>query len=299
LGESKFSLPGDWRLAVVDLAPPQALTGRSVGVSISESADLARLGLLESHVRLALAEITRSVLLAGGSLVYGGRISADNYTSFILNELQKYGRRDRPLRVCLAFHEHRRLAISELDEAELDLGLFGSLVCLDVDGRQIDPRVDRGEEPQEVDDLEIRKYALSSMRRFVGGISDARVALGGRRHGFEGVLPGVLEEVQIALGVGQPVYLAGGFGGVVSDIAQALHIGSRDWSPTEAEIESADPRCTTVLSEMSGVALYQRSSAVSNGLSADENARLAVTHRPSDVASLVILGLGRLSAGGQ
>ena len=39
------------------LLPPDALAGIRLGISVSESSDLMRLGLLESHFRVALGEI--------------------------------------------------------------------------------------------------------------------------------------------------------------------------------------------------------------------------------------------------
>ena len=54
------------------LLPPDALQGMRLGISVSESADLGRLGLLEEHFRLALGEIARVVLVSGGGLPMAG-----------------------------------------------------------------------------------------------------------------------------------------------------------------------------------------------------------------------------------
>src|SRR5437899_2225847 len=121
-----------------DLLPSNALAGLCIGISVSESTDLARLGLLETHFRLALAEIARCVLVSGGSLAYGGHLKPEGYTSFLVKELQKYGRRDRPLLICLAWQEHRALPVGELDGNKKDLGLFGEIVCLDPAGAEVD-----------------------------------------------------------------------------------------------------------------------------------------------------------------
>ena len=63
-----------------------------VGVSVSESADLRRLGLVERHLRLALGEVGRVVIRGGYSLVYGGHLDADGYTAFLQSEMDRYGR---------------------------------------------------------------------------------------------------------------------------------------------------------------------------------------------------------------
>jgi hypothetical protein len=44
-----------------------ALSGKKVALSVSESADLARLGLTEQHCRLVVAEVGRAIMLAGGN----------------------------------------------------------------------------------------------------------------------------------------------------------------------------------------------------------------------------------------
>jgi hypothetical protein len=52
------------------LLPPDALARVRVGISISDSSDLARLGLTDTHLRLALGEVARAVLVGGGKLAY-------------------------------------------------------------------------------------------------------------------------------------------------------------------------------------------------------------------------------------
>ena len=95
---------------MAEVLPSDALSGLRIGISVSESPDLNRLGLAELHFRLALAEIARSVVISGGSLAYGGHLSPEGYTAFLMQELQKYSRRDEPLLICLAWQEHRKLS---------------------------------------------------------------------------------------------------------------------------------------------------------------------------------------------
>ena len=51
--------------------------------------DLARLGLLDVHVRAALAEIARAVVDIGGRLAYGGHLEPGGTTTFLVDELDK------------------------------------------------------------------------------------------------------------------------------------------------------------------------------------------------------------------
>ena len=130
-----------------DLLPSDAIAGIRLGISVSESPDLLRLGLLEAHFRLALGEIARCVLVSGGQLAYGGHLQPDGYTAFLIRELERYSRRDRPMKVSLAWTEHRKMALSALDSETHRLGLYGEIVCLDLDGNAIDPAAGRDEAP--------------------------------------------------------------------------------------------------------------------------------------------------------
>ena len=56
------------------LLAADALKGTRIALSASPSPDFERLGLLDTHFRLALAEIARSVLVSGGKLAYGGHL---------------------------------------------------------------------------------------------------------------------------------------------------------------------------------------------------------------------------------
>lgn len=280
------------------LLPGQALRGVRIGISVSESADLARLGLLEVHFRLALAEIARCVLVSGGTLAYGGHLRPDGYTTFLVQELEKYGRRNSPLLICLAWQEHRRLTLAELQARAEDLGLLGRIVCLDPDGREVDPAHDREEAALAVDDADLRRRALTSMRRYMGTQISGRVLLGGKRRGFQGEISGLMEEALIALDSSQPLFLAGGFGGVTADIAHALGVDDGAWLPPAPDAPQDDPRWIDGRRRLADRAAAPAWGGLRNGLTEEENRRLAASHRPSDIAALVSLGLGRLRTAG-
>jgi hypothetical protein len=289
-----------------------------LGISTSVSDDLARLGLVETHFRVAIGEITRAVLLGGGGVVYGGRLDPAGYTNFMLRELQRYARRDRPLLACLSAALHRGVDVAEFRQ---ELGLFGHLVVLDADGRVVDDgeladrtQVDENERVRGLRAL--RRYmaahqvgrvflggrrqgfsgpipglveelvGLRALRRYMAAHQVGRVFLGGRRQGFSGPIPGLVEELVLTLERRQPVYLAGGFGGTTYDSARALGVpGLPDWPIGPGD----DPRLAAGIE-----ALVAAPHDLHNGLSEAENAELATTHRPAQIAALVSRGLRRV-----
>jgi hypothetical protein len=62
---------------------------------------------------------------------------------------------------------------------------------------------------------------------------DARICAGGRKVGYKGSMPGVLEEIVIASELKCPLYLLGGFGGIVHDICALLQNNKCSESLTE------------------------------------------------------------------
>jgi SLOG cluster2 len=254
---------------------------RRIGVSVSESADLHRLGLVERHLRLALGEVARVVIRAGHSLVYGGHLDPAGYTAFLESEMDRYGRTDRPLQLVVGWSEHRRLSLTDLRRHKDHLGLRARITYLDSNGRPIAFNTDRGEDAAPVEDV---PAALTALREYLVKETDARVLIGGKERGYQGEMPGIIQEAMLAIGAGQPLYLAGGFGGATATIAALVANLEHRWPPTE---HAADVDGLPEVIERSGWTVTD------NGLTEEENRRLATTHRPSEVASLVAIGLTR------
>ncbi|MET4602075.1 hypothetical protein ABIB90_001542 [Bradyrhizobium sp. JR4.1] len=271
------------------LLRPDALRGVQIAVSVSESEDLARLGLVETHFRLALGELARSVLVSGGKLAYGGRIHPEGYTAMLMKELQRYNRRDRPLSICLAWQEHRELSKGELQKQIDELGLLGEIICLDAEGRPV-PWDDRANAPVPETDAKVRRQALSGLRRYMAQHANGRVIIGGKRSNFEGEMPGVLEEAIASVEMRQPLYVVGGFGGISADVAVRIGFLNADWLPQMYRAVDIDNRALGALDHLLDL---RREGWPDNGLSDGENAQLATTYRPSEIAALISLGLGR------
>lgn len=252
-----------------------------VGLSVSESADLERLGLVERHLRLAMGEVARAVIRTGFLPVYGGHLDPEGYTAFLESEMERYGSTARPLELVVGWSEHRSLPLSDLHHHKDKLGLRTRVTYLNEDGNPTEFEAERGEEPIPVDDV---PRSLSTLRRYLTQHTDARVLIGGKESDHKGEMPGVREEALLAIEAGQPLYLAGGFGGATATIAAAVAGLEDRWPPAVDAIDSAS---LIEAVERSGWTL------TSNGLTAEENRQLAVTHRPSEVASLVAMGLKR------
>lgn len=258
-----------------------ALKGMVVAISVSDSADLGRLGLSARHCDMAIAEIARAVLIAGGNIAYGGRLVPFGFTQIVMDEVTRFAGDRDALTIYLAASEHATMSSSEIRHFHNEQHASIQLVCLDEAGSPVAP--DKRDMSSPIDP----PTALTGMRRHIASVADAHVVVGGQLAGVEGSVPGVLEEALFGLEAAHPVLVAGGFGGAAAAVVRAVGTDDGGWAP-EGYPRHAE-MWTEPLEKIAAFAGRQ----VLDGLSDQQRRELAVTHRPADIASLVVLGLAR------
>ncbi|WP_143233378.1 hypothetical protein [Actinomyces ruminis] len=133
---------------------------------------------------------------------------------------------------------------------------------------------------------------------------DARLLIGGKTvpaskstpDGYVGAIPGIIEEALYTVRAGQPLFIAGGFGGAAAVLAHELGIGA-GIPVSEASLAAvrAVPAYRDAVEEIaSGF------DPALTGLDAADLERLATTQRASELAGLIVRGLsaGATNAGG-
>lgn len=196
----------------------RALLGKRIGISVSESADLQRLGLSEFHCRLVIAEVSRALFLAGATVVYGGRFGPDGYTEILINEAERFGGSTRVLELFFSESEYSGLSREDLEGIDQGLGEHGQVRLVSVAGQVVDIASAVLGQFDRIDTT----ASLTSLRTIMANHCDARFLLGGRLEGYLGVEPGVIEEARISLESGKPVLAAAGYGGAAAVVAMAL-----------------------------------------------------------------------------
>lgn len=281
--------------ARLDLLPANALKGKRLGISASDSPDLGRLGVSEAQFRITLGEVARTVVNAGGDLFYGGHLQPNGLTRVLLKELERYGRDDRPLKVCLSWTVHRIMTADQLRQQQQIAGAYGEIRCLGPDGQHM--KAPSEDPPIAVFTAEESASALTNLRTYMTANTDARIVIGGKRAGFLGAMPGILEEILFSLENRKPLYLAGGFGGATLDAIRVLRPADAEWIPNLPSVVEPDPRLMRALDRLREVAESTNFEGYDNGLTQDENHLLAASYRPSEIAALIGRGMGRLLRG--
>ncbi|WP_454774739.1 hypothetical protein [Janthinobacterium tructae] len=150
-------------------------------------------------------------LLSGIVFKYGGRIvhgCHPTFTPIILRQAR--------LHASLRVHKPVTLVMSELWAKDLEKSDIEAMT--DIAEFIITPKVGDGG----VENITTRNDSLSLMRRTLIDEQNVMVAVGGKMHGEDGVVPGVAEEMAMAAEVAIPRFLVGGMGGYAQSLAGKL-----------------------------------------------------------------------------
>ena len=277
-----------------ELRHSNALNGISVVLSASNSADLARLGLTQRHTGLAVGEITRAVLIGGGTVVYGGPIKSE-LTSFLLHETHRYGHPES-LTLCIAAPEHRKFTHRDLRDLENSVSGKGKIIYLDESGNIIDNIfVIQEKDPSPLADTQTNIMGYSKLSGFLTQVADARVIIGGQLETSPGEKSDLLEEALMSTQYGQPLYVVAGFGGAAALIAKALKIDDLSWAPDGFPERPEDERIDTAFNQLRSQMSDDLESLANCGLTQNQRLQLASSYRPREIASLITQGLAVLN----
>ena len=193
-------------------------------------------------------------LFSGIVFKYGGRIvhgSHPTFTPVILRQARLHAGKERSRKPVT-------LIMSELWAKDLPKEFIDGVV--DVAEFVVTKQIGEGG-PENV---ETRNRSLTEMRHFLIESQNAMVAVGGKMHEKDGVIPGVREEMELAAKKGIPRFLIAGMGGYAAKYAKEL-------TP----------------------------SSLHNGLSDDENALLFGTSDVSACVNVLFEKLAKLKSGSQ
>jgi hypothetical protein len=291
----------------VKTAASRALHGVRLGISISESAGSQGLGFDAEEVNRTVERLCRDMLAQGAGLIFGHDWRAGGVMERVLGFAQTYQQPadGEPLLINLvpwpdgpALSPEERDFLSDVLRIE-PIGLPPALA-----GKTEKALGDRTEGR-----AYLRARALTRLRRELTERCTARVCLGGKTRGYQGRLPGIVEEALFALEADRPLYLSAIFGGATADTINALSgqpMPPDPWEPADGfadafaalanRTEPGEPDA-----ELDPRGVWRRLSAIGlaklakdNGLSADENERLFRAQSASEVIDWIVVGLTRL-----
>lgn len=283
------------------------LKGKKIGISISESDDLAELGLSEIHLKDAMIEFARYLLVHGATLVYGGDLRDKGYT-FLFSELA-YLYRDKTEQEQSHFINYFAFPIYNLLTTQHKLDFKRNRVEIKEitpDWPGIDAR--KFLAPNDDQNRLIWAESITKMRRELNGNVDARIIIGGRMTKYAGRIPGLIEEATLALFSDKPTYLIGTFGGATLKIIQALlgeqpeqltqswQIKNEQYNRFLSFYNTNQPtnqiNYAQMVTDINAYGLKRYSK--NNGLSEEENMRLFTSQHLPETIFLTLKGLSKV-----
>ncbi|HAV10212.1 MAG TPA: hypothetical protein DCX22_01135 [Dehalococcoidia bacterium] len=217
----------------------RSLKGLRVGISISESPSegYTKHHLSPDHLKRLAQDIARHLLARSATILYGGDLRKDGFTQFILDEAIVLKNRLNTDDIHVENHLAWPLYVADAEvtawrakynsvmkSAEHDIPI-GIKALVDKDNFL---------NPDNAKNKYIWSRCLTEMRNESIKTSDSRICAGGRLSEYKGKMPGVLEEIHIAMIKNKPIYLLGAFGGVVGEVCETILSGSIAESLTES-----------------------------------------------------------------
>lgn len=276
------------------------LQERQIGISVAESADIAKFGIGEEMFKDLIIELTRHILKANGSLVYGGDLRSKGYTELFRDLARQYGQKEKAEADIQYIRNYLHWPVYNNITAEQRAEYLASRIKLIGATPGDAVLADEKDLYVPICSLETNlKWAtsLTQMRIENIGESDARIICGGKTLAFTGFMPGIAEEFMIAYNTKKPIYLIGGFGGCSHVIANILEGKTSGKELLDSAFKVDTYKQFYEWSNANGHTIdYSffdkiKIEELNNGLKPKDNLRLLQSVDIMEVVSLVLTGL--------
>ena len=117
------------------------LRGRCVALSISNSPDMAVLGLGKEHLDDAMTEIALHLIACGATIAYGGDLREGGFSELLFEVVNRYRSNKDSDRILvsnyLAWPVHASMSAAQIEKWQNALDGLATLVLLNLDGKQM------------------------------------------------------------------------------------------------------------------------------------------------------------------
>jgi hypothetical protein len=213
------------------------LEGKRIALSMSPSNDVLRYGFSQTHLREAMLELSRYLLISGATLVYGGHLGEESYTVALAELVRSYNQLDgvKPVERIEVYLSWPQTVNDAVRSKFKDVAHIIQVPRPDGVDEKLHPDFVSEPKPFGADASPQHRYAwakgMTNMRTLTTQDQSivARIVLGGPtgptlpgQNWYASRIPGVLEEVLLSIKSHQPVFLIGAFGGVAALVMDVI-----------------------------------------------------------------------------
>lgn len=280
-----------------------------IGISISNISEeqLINIGQDETHLIKLSQDMSRHMLSRNATLIYGGDLRTNGFTEFLLNEAQVLKTRLNTDDIHLKNYISWPIYIKDIDEMiewNAKYCDVAETIKVEYPDDVIDLIIDKDTfiSPINIQNLYVWSRCLTEMRKQMIRKCNIRICAGGRFSGYKGRMPGILEEVLIAIEQKCPIFLLGGFGGITSSICNIIQYKTipdelkLEWQINNNAgykqlLELYENRKKKLSVNYDSISEILRNVELNNGLNEEENYRLFNTKFIDEAIYLVLKGL--------
>jgi hypothetical protein len=290
-------------------SPGNQFSGYKIGISISDLTDieLIKIGQGKSHLVHLAQDIARHLLARENIIIYGGNLEKNGFTEFLFNEAQALQTRTNSTNIFVK--NYIAWPIYKKDSTEFTLWKANYKHIAEM--IEVPPPANLSINssnflpPASPENTFIWSRSLSNMRNIMICDCDLRICAGGKSSMYKGKMPGVLEEILIAIQQEKPLYLLGGFGGVTKYVCNMIESGvapvelTKEWQIEHNSgyadllryIESKESSYTPDYNDLANSLSFV---TLKNGLSKEDNIRLFNTPFVDEALHLIFKGINNL-----
>ena len=281
------------------------ISQKRVGISISKVSEkeLIILGQDDTHLKKLSQILAKKFLNCGSTLIYGGDLRKDGFTRYLFEEALIV--KDRTKRKGILIKDYIAWPVSLLSEQSIEewSAEFNNVCRFEIVSHPSDLNCLMNLEKLVLSDSDDNRYiwsrCLTCMREKMISDCDIRICAGGKCSGYKGCMPGVLEEIKIAIDYKKPLYLLGGFGGITEKVCRYLMDKSLPEELTQEWQIKNNPNSESLLQAYkSEISLVDYSwvknisiDSLHNGLDQEDNCKLFTTPFVDEAVYLISKGL--------
>lgn len=286
-----------------------SLQGKYIGISISEPSEeeLISIGQSRDHLIQLSQDIARQLLTRGATLIYGGDLRENGFTEFIFNEAHALRARLQSKNIHLINYIAWPIYKNDTVDVAMWKAKYKDIVMMEkieppANIKDLIPNEDTFLPPINSQNLFVWSRCLTKMRNEMIEKCDVRICAGGKLSGYKGRIPGVLEEIILAIEKKRPLFLLGGFGGVTASVCKYLQNNTipleltLDWqiqnnSGYKELLDFYSSREGNYSPDYSSLMKSLKIENLKNGLSLEDNYSLFKTPFIDEAVHLILKGL--------
>ncbi|WP_434509811.1 TIR domain-containing protein [Desulfitobacterium sp. AusDCA] len=288
------------------------LHGKNIGISISDPSDeeLISIGQNSKHLLQLSQDVARHLLARSATLIYGGDLRPNGFTQFIFDEAQALKARIQESNINIKNYIAWPIYLKDDVDVKIWKAEYRAVaemaeLSYPEDVKDLIPSEGVFLPPTNSQNLFVWSRSLTEMRKKMIEDCDIRICAGGRHYGYKGKMPGVLEEIIIAIEMERPLFLLGGFGGVTTSVCKLIQTKevpvelTLDWqiqnNPEYKELlDFCSSRDTQYSVNYDSIVEFIKNADLNNGLSLEDNYRLFSTPFIDEALNLIFKGLRAL-----